>query len=214
MTALLDTAGTRDLWDRRHRSEDALRSGGHIGLTSEGNAIFYATRLGRLLDLLGDVDTRESPGLLLDAGCGKGWFARALAGCGWLVDGVDASPAAIEECRAAGGGPRYEVAALADLRRPLLYDAVLCIDVLFHVLADEEWRTSLTRLAALVRLGGRLVVSDAVGAERRQLGAYIVHRPYAEYADVLGPLGLRGPELAPFRFRDSEIAFAAFTRAC
>lgn len=214
MTVLLDTDGARDLWDRRHRSQDALRSGGHIGLTSEGNALFYAMRLGRLLDLLGDLDSRESPGLLLDAGCGKGWFARALAGCGWLVDGVDASPAAIEECRTAGGGPSYEVAALADLRRPVLYDAVLCIDVLFHVLCDAEWRASLTRLAALVRLGGRLVVTDAVGPERRQLGSYIVHRPVAEYAAVLEPLGLRGPEVVPYRFRDSQIAFAAFTRAC
>jgi 2-polyprenyl-3-methyl-5-hydroxy-6-metoxy-1,4-benzoquinol methylase len=97
---LLSTAEAAAYWDARHRRKDDLRSGGHIGLDYAGNEMFYARRLGALLELIGDQGSESEPMFVLDAGCGKGQFARALARCGHRVDAIDASPSAIEYARA------------------------------------------------------------------------------------------------------------------
>lgn len=95
----LTTGEAAAYWDARHRREDDLRSGGHIGLDYPGNEMFYARRLGALLELIGDQGSTSDPMFVLDAGCGKGQFARALARCGHRVDAIDASPSAIDYAR-------------------------------------------------------------------------------------------------------------------
>lgn len=96
---LMTEAETAAYWDARHRRQDDLRSGGHIGLDAAGNELFYARRLGALLEIVGDRSNPADPLFVLDAGCGKGHFARALARCGHRVDAVDASAIAIASCR-------------------------------------------------------------------------------------------------------------------
>ena len=49
---------------------------------------------------------------------------------------------------------------LADWRSPTLYDVVYSVDVLFHLVDGADSRTSLDNLASLVRIGGKLVISD------------------------------------------------------
>ncbi|MBV7698381.1 bifunctional 2-polyprenyl-6-hydroxyphenol methylase/3-demethylubiquinol 3-O-methyltransferase UbiG [Streptomyces sp. TRM70350] len=203
---------TRAYWDTRHRVHDDLASGGHIGLDRAGNEIFYALRLGTLLPLIGDLADESAPLFVLDAGCGKGHFARALARCGHRVDAFDASEEAVAHARARGGRPRYDVAALDEWRSPWLYDVVLCVDVLFHVLDDEEWATGLRNLASLVRITGRLILTDEDIGTRRPRGDYILHRPTAEYTALLEPLGLRHTLFTPYGFRENEVGFHVFTR--
>ncbi|MBX9395375.1 class I SAM-dependent methyltransferase [Streptomyces sp. TRM72054] len=203
---------TRDYWDTRHRVHDDLASGGHIGLDRAGNEIFYALRLGILLPLISDLADESAPLFVLDAGCGKGHFARALARCGHRVDAFDASEEAVTHARAQGGRPRYAVAALDEWRSPWAYDVVLCFDVLFHILDDEEWATGLRNLASLVRITGRLILTDEDIGTRRPRGDYILHRPTAEYIALLEPLGLRHTLFTPYGFRENEVGFHVFTR--
>ncbi|RZB19243.1 class I SAM-dependent methyltransferase [Streptomyces sp. F001] len=203
---------THAYWDTRHRDHDDLASGGHIGLDRAGNEIFYALRLGTLLPLIGDLADESAPLFVLDAGCGKGHFARALARCGHRVDAFDASEEAVAHARAEGGGPRYAVATLDEWRSPWPYDVVLCIDVLFHVLDDQDWAAGLRNLASLVRITGRLILTDEDIRTRRPRGDYILHRPTAEYADELQRLGLRHTRFTPYGFRENEVGFHVFTR--
>ncbi len=70
----------------------------------------------------------RSPRSVLDIGCGEGWLARALAGAGIGVIGIDAIPALIEQARQAGGGD-FRVASYEDViagRLALSVDAVVC----------------------------------------------------------------------------------------
>jgi SAM-dependent methyltransferase len=198
-------------WDDRHRTRGELRSGGQIGLDEAANQIFYFTRLGKLLEIIGDRNSPNEPLFLLDAGCGKGLFASSLVTCGFAVDGIDSSQAAIEFCRAHGPG-RYEVSKLADWRSPTLYDVVYSVDVLFHLVDDGDWRESLENLASLVRIGGKLVISDENNEVRRQLGNYIVHRALTEYVDVLSWRGYALSEFRPYEFRDNRVGFLVFVR--
>jgi SAM-dependent methyltransferase len=208
---LLTTDEAVDYWERRHRAEGELRSGGDVGLDEAANQIFYYTRLGRLLEIIGDRNSVGEPLFLLDAGCGKGLFARALVDCGFAVDGIDTSPTAIEFARANGPG-RYEVSSLADWRSPSLYDVVYSVDVLFHLVDDDDWRASLDNLASLVRIGGKLVITDEYNVVRRQAGNYIVHRAFTEYVEALAERGLSLREFRPYGFRDNRIGFLVFVR--
>ncbi|WP_369226815.1 class I SAM-dependent methyltransferase [Streptomyces sp. R39] len=199
-------------WDNRHRERDDLASGGHIGLDRPGNEIFYAIRLGQLLTLIGDLSSPAAPLFVLDAGCGKGHFARSLARCGHHVDAFDASEEAVRHARTTGGGPRYRVAALDEWRSPWLYDVVMCVDVLFHVLEDAAWAASLRNLASLVRITGRLIVTDENTDEPVPRGDYILHRPVAAYRAELEPLGLSHTLFRPYGFRENRVGFHVFTR--
>lgn len=203
---------TRTYWDTRHADHDDLASGAHVGLDRASNEIFYAQRLGTLLSLIGDLSSPAAPLFVLDAGCGKGYFARALARCGHQVDAFDTSPTAVDRARAEGGGPRYAVAALDEWRSPWPYDIVVCVDVLFHVLDDHEWAAGLRNLASLVRVAGRLIVTDEDTADRTPRDDYIVHRPTAAYRAELEPLGLRHTLFRPYGFREDRVGFHVFTR--
>jgi 2-polyprenyl-3-methyl-5-hydroxy-6-metoxy-1,4-benzoquinol methylase len=199
-------------WDGRHRQHGCLRSGGHIGYDEATNEILYAVRLGRLLELIGFATSQTEPLDVLDAGCGTGYFARGLARCGHRVDAIDASEHAIASCREAGGGPRYAVSTLAGWTNPYPYDAVFAVDVLFHVTADEVWRASVRNLASLVRLGGRLLVTDWNVTGRRVFSNYQLARSADAYVAVTAACGLAYLGFHRDGFRDSPVGFHLFGR--
>jgi SAM-dependent methyltransferase len=210
--AALDPDAPLDHWDARHREQDELAAGGHPDLDRPGNELFYALRLGTLLTLIGDLHSPAAPLFVLDAGCGSGYFARALDRCGHRVDAIDASQEAIDRARATGDGPRYTRARLEEWRSPWPYDIVLCVDVLFHLPDDTEWAAALRNLASLVRLTGRLIVTDADTPVPRARDGRIRHRPADGYRAALEPLGLRHTEFRPYGFRETETGFHVFTR--
>lgn len=210
---LLSPKGAAEYWDERHGAGTELLSGGDMTYDDAANEAFYAVRLGRLLDLVGHQSSVVAPLTVLDAGCGKGYFSRALTRVGHRVDGIDASAVAVEHCRSIGGGATYAKCRLTEWTSTELYDVVISIDVLFHVLDDEEWRASLANLAALTRLGGRIVVSDWDDRERdQQFGTYMLARARRRYEELLATRGFRYDGFAPYRFRASRIGLHCATR--
>jgi SAM-dependent methyltransferase len=160
-----------------------------------------------------DARSRSSGSALGEQGTGRAQhFARGLARCGHCVDAFDSSPEAITQARTEGGGPRYTIDSLADFRNPWPYDVVLCVDVLFHVLDDAEWSAALRNLASLVRVTGRLIVTDEDRPAPTPRGDYILHRPTAAYRRALEPLGLTHTLFQPYRFRENLVGFHVFTR--
>ncbi|MEU3524568.1 class I SAM-dependent methyltransferase [Streptomyces sp. NPDC038707] len=186
--------------------------GAPAGLDRAGNELFHALRLGTLLTLLGDLSDRAAPLFVLDAGCGTGYFARALDRCGHRVDAVDADEEAVERARAAGDGPRYSRARPDEWRGPWPYDVVLCADVLGRLRDDTERTAALRNLASQVRLTGRLIVTDTETPVPRTRGDRVRHRPAACCRAALEPLGLRHTESRPYGFREVEAGFHVFTR--
>jgi len=180
----------RAYWDRRHQESGALASGGHIGYAESVNAMLYAVRTARLVEVLGGASNVAAPLKVLDAGCGKGYFSRALASFGHLVDGIDTSPAAVESCRQqAGPNESYAVSSLTDWAPTHLYDAVLSIDVLYHILDDEEWQASVRSLASLVRLGGLIGLVDHEADEDRSWRPHQKTRAVWRYRELLEHAG-------------------------
>ncbi|MBF5031953.1 MULTISPECIES: class I SAM-dependent methyltransferase [unclassified Micromonospora] len=142
--------------------------------TNPGHSQWYVDRFRQLAaegaDLAGEarlLDALVPPGArVLDAGCGTGRVAAALAARGHTAVGVDADPTLVEAARADHQGPRFLVADLAELDLAAQGEAepfdaaVLAGNVMVFVAPGTE-RDVLARVAAHVRPDGLVVVGFA-----------------------------------------------------
>lgn len=203
VAAALTPEQSRDYWDRRHVEADELASGGNIGYDRPTNAMLYAVRTARLIDALGPGTDPTLPLRVLDAGCGKGHFSRQLASFGYAVDGIDTSAHAIARCRQAGGPTEsYSVSSLSEWAPPHLYDVVVCIDVLYHLMDDAEWEASVRNLASLVRLGGILGLVDHDRDADRVWQVYQKTRAVSRYRELLQECGFEVRRFVPNAFKN------------
>jgi ubiquinone/menaquinone biosynthesis C-methylase UbiE len=98
----------------------------------------------------------------LDAGCGTGALAYALAPHVGEVVGVDASEEYVDAARRnAPGNCTFEVGDAAALEFPYgAFDLVGCLRVLHHVRRPE---LVVSELARVTRPGGRILLADQLG---------------------------------------------------
>ncbi len=122
---------------------------------------------------------------VLDAACGTGHHAIALAQQGYQVVGADLSPAMVERARenasAAGVDVVFAVAGLGDLATLGVFDAAICLgNSLPHLLTAEAVNRALADFATVLRPGGLLVIQnrnfDRVWAERQRFMPPQSHR--------------------------------------
>jgi magnesium-protoporphyrin O-methyltransferase len=120
----------------------------------------------RLLDHVLEWVGKDENVTALDAGCGTGTLAIALADSGYEVDGFDASAPMIHFAKYINSGrtkktpPTFIVGDIATVEgQQKSYDLVCCLDVLFHYPLDEA-SAMLTRLASLS--SDKLVASFAL----------------------------------------------------
>ena len=96
---------------------------------------------------------------VLDLGCGTGRpIAEAILARGHRVTGVDQAEALLDLARTRLPGGAWIHGTIEDFAPRRRYDAVVCWDALFH-LDRSAHRPLLTRFAAWLRPGGRLMVS-------------------------------------------------------
>lgn len=151
-------------WNERHGRFEAgaLRGVGAIGSTEEANAGDYAKKWAMLEPLLTEL-RRHGARTLLDAGTGIGYFASRAAKLGYVVDAFDFSEVAVAQNRQSDAHVRsWQVASLAAFSADHPYDAVICIDVLFHIVSDEEWERSVRNLAAVTAPSGSLIIQETL----------------------------------------------------
>jgi SAM-dependent methyltransferase len=160
--------------DRVARFYDDLSVHYHLLLEDWDRAV---VEQGALLDRLIAYILGPGPRTILDAACGIGTQAIGLALRGHKVHGTDLSPAAI--LRARREAQRFGVrlpANVADLRMLSGYvagpfDVVCAMDnALPHLPDDEDLRTAVAEMAAVLAPGGLFLASvrdyDAIADER------------------------------------------------
>lgn len=106
---------------------------------------------------------------VLDAPCGFGRHALALAAEGVKVRGFDIAPACVEEVNRQAAASKLSVeAVLADLASAPLggpYDGAYCLGNSFGYFEPDDMRGFCDRVAGSLRPGGRFVVQTAMAAE-------------------------------------------------
>jgi len=118
---------------------------------------FFRAILSKNGDLARDVRT------VLDCHCGTGFHCAMLAGMGYDVEGVDASPhmldVARENLRARGLDVRLHRCDVKEMRPGRSFDCVLSMgNSLPHEFGDENLLASLRRMRESLRDGGLCVV--------------------------------------------------------
>jgi 2-polyprenyl-3-methyl-5-hydroxy-6-metoxy-1,4-benzoquinol methylase len=166
--------------------------------------------LARLLDLLGELDGKS----VLDAGCGEGLLARAMAAGGARVTGIDLSPRLIGMARAQDpdGEIDYRIGDLSQPHPDLegQFDAIGSYLVLNDV---ERHREFAATLATLAKPGGRIALAfnnpyssvirehvadyfapsamgTYLGMWEQGIKAHYYHRTLEEYLDAFLDAGL------------------------
>ncbi|MBE7324719.1 class I SAM-dependent methyltransferase [Nocardioides sp. Y6] len=170
--------------------------------TDDNHSQWYVDRFRTLAaegaDLEGEarfVDAMAERGArILDAGCGPGRLAGALARRGHTVVGLDADPVLVEAARADHPGPQFDVVDLSQLTvadvggSPV--DLAVSAGNVMVFLAPGTERTVLANLCAVVRPGGRLVL----GFRRDD------HYPFERYDADLAELAEAGVARVEHRF--------------
>jgi len=202
-------------WDERHQRLAHTYAGGDIVYDDTANEMLNSLRVGRLIDIIGTFSRPAAPVRVLDAGCGTGWLTRTLASFGHQVDGIDTSVQALATCRGrarADGRDGYSLSRLDEWAPGYLYDVVISVDVLFHIMEDEVWAASVRNLGRLVRSCGRLVISDHDLETDRHWGDYQLSRARQRYVDLLAPDGFVHRTFVAYAFRDNNAGFHVFDR--
>jgi SAM-dependent methyltransferase len=95
---------------------------------------------------------------ILDVCCGTGYLAALLAGRGFSVAGVDASPEMIRYARETAPGAEFHAAKASDFHLPNRFAAaVSTFDSLNHILEPAELARAFAKVAAALEPGGLFV---------------------------------------------------------
>lgn len=170
----------KDYWDRRYRRLGSAYTGpGCIDLDERENRIDYDEKWSHLREVLrtGGI----APGaMVLDAGCGNGSITQYLAEEGHRVTAVDFSDAALAAARSRGlQGVVWMQSALDAIATAERFDAVLCIDVVHHIVDDAIFARTIARLCELTTPHGIAIVQthfpdgDAFAIESGQASAHV-----------------------------------------
>lgn len=199
-------------WNERHERLNNLKSGGDRGITNYENYEFYIHRISQILKFISKIFLGQRPLNILDAGCGKGIFTESLLNAGYKVDSIDPSKSAIVHAQETSAKGNFKVTTIDNFNANKLYDVIICIDVLFHILDDEIWKKTLLKFIEIIKNNGVIILTDSLGSERNYLGDYIIHRSLDEYLKFFRMYDFDIYDIVPYDFGINSNKFLVLKR--
>lgn len=197
MTAL----DTKRYWEDRLTREYSLGGVGWIGLGRAFNRWMYAVRRRVFARMVRDHVPLDPGARVLDVGSGTGFYLESWQRLGVVApEGSDLTERATVELRARWPGlaiHRFDVAGAPASLPHAGYDAISAMDVLFHIVDDEGFRSALANLSSLLAPGGRLVFSENFLALAPIGAAHQVSRTEADIRGALREAGLEPVAMRP-----------------
>ncbi|HEX8151697.1 MAG TPA: class I SAM-dependent methyltransferase [Thermoanaerobaculia bacterium] len=201
-----------DYWDQRGRDFGG-RGAGLRAVCSYGMPSFYNGYIHLTQQLALGPHLRVAPGTeVLDLGCGIGRWSRQLARRGARVIGVDLAPSMIDEAKRRTAREAldvdYRVGDLRTLDVGRVFDLVLAVTVLQHILDDAAFARAAANVAKHLAPHGRAVLLEAAPSQPNASCDTAVFRARTadQYLDAFRAAGLRavrvtGVDPAPFKTR-------------
>jgi SAM-dependent methyltransferase len=168
-TLLLQAAGASPLttyWDLRYVA------GGSSGAGSTGSVA------ARKAAYVNDLIRREQVTSVVDWGCGDGQQLDLLDLPATYL-GVDISPAAVARCLVRHPGRAFLTWPAADPPVDVRAELALSLDVVFHLVADDDFTAYWGRLFASAR---RLVLVHSTDVDATSTAAHVRHRRHTHLA--------------------------------
>jgi 2-polyprenyl-3-methyl-5-hydroxy-6-metoxy-1,4-benzoquinol methylase len=201
---LTERFSARDYWQSRLSHSYSLQGVGYQRLGKSFNQWMYRVRarvFARVAQRLGVDWTRAR---VLDVGSGTGFYVEQWHRLGVpKVIGVDITPKAVEELQ--GRFPQdaffeADVGAVDGLRLTANVSrltAVSAMDVLFHIVDDEQYRRAFVNIAASLSPGGWFLWSDNFLHHDTERVAHQASRSLAESEDAVRAAGFTIVERVP-----------------
>lgn len=188
----------RGYWEARHEAlRGSIRSVAHVGLSESQNLQDYAVNAEHVRAALLSRFPEPHGKVLFDAGCGTGLVSEVCADLGFTVIGADFSETALAQARARVPSGTFVAGAFDQVTLPPV-DAVICLDVLFHIVDDHLWARGLERLASSLKPGGRLVVLEHFPIIRSG-PRHVRWRSLQTYREAVAALDLALSEIVTYR---------------
>jgi SAM-dependent methyltransferase len=184
---------TRTFWERRLDADWTASGVGYQALGRAFNNWIYRVRRELFLDEVARLDIDMSRTNVLDVGSGTGFYIRNWqhAGVG-SITGCDLTEAAVTRLRQSHPGVhivRADISAPGELLESDAYDVVSCIDVLFHIVDDDRYRSALETISRVLKPGGRFILSENFLHRAEQRGPHQVNRTLDWITDALTDAG-------------------------
>ncbi len=180
-------------WETRHQNlVGSLRAVGSIELTDDQNAEQYALKTNHILETLARIVPDPTQCRLLDAGCGSGQLTAAFTDAGYQTTAVDFSSTAITQARKRAPDAHFHVSPLTTLNLPgKRFDIIITIDVLMHLISEDDWSTSLASVANHLAPDGHWLIMDYLPNCSEPNPAHFNPRPLTQYQSLLKSLDLK-----------------------
>ena len=183
-----------EYWNKRYDTIDATKSG-HIDLPAEYNAWLYLRKQRHVAKAVAKLGGSLRGARLLEIAAGSGAWMAFWEKQGVLdYCGIDLSQRAIDGLKTRFPGHRYFQRDLNDLGMAGVvgsgYDCVSAIDVLYHVIDDQQFRAVLVDLASVLNAGGWLIIHDQfLRGPTQDHGGYIRWRTLTDFEAALRDAG-------------------------
>jgi 2-polyprenyl-3-methyl-5-hydroxy-6-metoxy-1,4-benzoquinol methylase len=179
-------------WEKRHETyRHRLSAVGDIRRSEDENAQLFSKKKQKVCNVLRDMQMIDLLGLrVLDAGCGIGLLSELFYVLGAEVSGVDASAIAITDAKNRCPGSDFQVASLLDFRFGYEFDVTFCIDVLYHIVNDDNWRIVVGNLVSHTRPSGAVIILDQIKTQIVAPAPHVRYRTQSMYNEAMGLLGL------------------------
>jgi 2-polyprenyl-3-methyl-5-hydroxy-6-metoxy-1,4-benzoquinol methylase len=188
-------------WEEQHRTDDSLNAVGWAGLGRAFNGWMYEVRR-RVFCRVVPAHVAVGPdSRVLDVGSGTGFYLDLWRELGaGRIEGSDMTENATQRLRKARPGVaihRSDIGADPDQLPHGPFDVISAMDVLFHILDGAAYERAIANLAALLRPGGSLVMSENLLDGRVHVGPVQISRSEAEIVRLLRAHGLEPVARAP-----------------
>jgi predicted TPR repeat methyltransferase len=194
----------RDYWQSRLSQSYSLQGVGYQRLGKSFNQWMYKVRARVFARVASRLGVDWSRARVLDVGSGTGFYVEQWHRLGVPeVTGVDITAKAVEELRRRFPGDEFheaDVGAVDGLRATgdgLPVTAVSAMDVLFHIVDDEQYRRAFVNIASALQPGGWFLWSDNFLHHDTERVAHQASRSLAESEDAVRAAGFKIVERVP-----------------
>lgn len=182
----------KNYWEQRLASSTGLEGVGYLGLGQPFNEWMYRVRRWNFKRFVSHHMPQRAQRAVLDVGSGTGEYLRLWKQLGvGAVSGSDLTATAVERLSASHPGMtvfRMDISA-ADAPLTTTYDAISCMDVLFHIVDDARFAQALANFRRALKHDGLLFLSDNFQHRKTSHQEHFVNRSLDEYENALRQAG-------------------------